>query len=61
MTFGAKDQVLFPKMAERIHELNPRAKISTYPEAGHTPFYEDAPRFNRELAALVRSAADKKQ
>ena len=40
-------------MAERVLALNSRAKISLYPEAGHSPFYEDAARFNRELAALA--------
>lgn len=53
VTFGAKDRHLFPKMAERVHDLNPRAQLSIYPESGHSPFYENPSRFNQELAKLV--------
>jgi len=34
----------------------PGAKLSIYEAIGHSPFYEDAPRFNGELAAFVRAA-----
>jgi non-heme chloroperoxidase len=34
----------------------PGAKLSVYDGIGHSPFYEDAPRFNSELAAFVRTA-----
>jgi non-heme chloroperoxidase len=34
----------------------PGAKLSVYDGIGHSPFYEDAPRFNSELAAFVRAA-----
>ena len=53
VTFGEKDARVRRKMAERLLALNGRAKLSLYPEAGHSPFYEDAVRFNRELATLV--------
>lgn len=33
----------------------PNAKRSLYDGVGHAPFFEDAPRFNRELA-FVRAA-----
>jgi non-heme chloroperoxidase len=32
------------------------AKLSLYDGVGHAPFWEDAPRFNRELAEMVRMA-----
>jgi pimeloyl-ACP methyl ester carboxylesterase len=35
-----------------------RYTASVIPGIGHSPFYEDAPRFNKELAAFV-SAANK--
>jgi len=35
----------------------PSAKLSVYDGIGHSPFYEDAPRFNTELATFVRAAA----
>ena len=30
------------------------AKLSLYDGVGHSPFWEDAPRFNRELAEFVQ-------
>jgi pimeloyl-ACP methyl ester carboxylesterase len=35
------------------------ATVSYYDDCGHAPFYEDAPRYNRELAAFVSSAWEK--
>jgi pimeloyl-ACP methyl ester carboxylesterase len=29
------------------------ARLSLYDGAGHSPFFEDAPRFNAELAAFA--------
>ena len=34
----------------------PGARLSLYDGVGHSPFFEDPTRFNRELAALVRAA-----
>ena len=34
----------------------PGARLSVYEGIGHAPFYEDASRFNAELAAFVRDA-----
>jgi pimeloyl-ACP methyl ester carboxylesterase len=34
----------------------PGARLSVYQGIGHSPFFEDAVRFNAELAAFVRSA-----
>jgi len=31
----------------------PHAQLSIYQDCGHSPFYEMAERFNRELAAFV--------
>jgi hypothetical protein len=36
---------------------SPAPSFSVYKGIGHSPFYEDAPRFNAELAAFVRTAA----
>ncbi|TMH27743.1 MAG: alpha/beta hydrolase [Betaproteobacteria bacterium] len=38
------------------HGEKDRAKLSVYPRVVHAPFYEDAARFNAELAAFVREA-----
>ena len=37
-------------------KMIPGAKLSVYQGIGHSPFFEDAPRFNAELATFVRSA-----
>jgi non-heme chloroperoxidase len=47
-------------MSRRIPGVNPRSNLSIYPEAGHSPFYEDAARFNRELSAFVTLTTSRK-
>ena len=42
--------------AKYTAKMIPGAKLSVYQGIGHAPFFEDAPRFNAELAAFVRSA-----
>ena len=42
--------------ADPLKEAAIAAKLSVYQGVGHSPFFEDAPRFNAELAAFVRSA-----
>ncbi|MDR8052411.1 alpha/beta fold hydrolase [Burkholderia cenocepacia] len=41
----------------RAAALNPRITSKVYPESGHAPFIEEAERFNRDLAAFVRSVS----
>ena len=53
VTYGAKDALTRPLMSSRVLDLNRAAKLSVYPDAGHTPFYEDPERFNAELAAFA--------
>jgi non-heme chloroperoxidase len=56
VTHGAKDRLISIGMAEHTVATIPGATLSIYDDVGHTPFYEDAPRFNAELAAFVRAA-----
>src|SRR6204780_382232 len=53
---GAEDKNAKVETAKYTACLIPGAKLSVYDGTGHSPFYEDAPRFNSELAALVRTA-----
>lgn len=53
LSHGARDALVRPGMSRRMIAVNPRSHLSIYPEAGHSPFYEDAGRFNRELAAFT--------
>lgn len=57
VTFGIEDQILTPEGARHLASVIPGARLSLYDGVGHAPFWEDTPRFNRELAEFVRSAA----
>src|SRR6266568_8867018 len=56
VTHGDKDRNSKLGTAEYTAETIPGAKLSVYRGIGHAPFYEDAARFNTELAAFVREA-----
>jgi pimeloyl-ACP methyl ester carboxylesterase len=57
VTHGAMDRIIRPAAGEYTASAVPGARLSLYEGVGHSPFFEDAPRFNRELAELVRGAA----
>ena len=56
VTHGAEDRNSKVGAARYTASIIPGAKLSIYDGIGHAPFYEDAPRFNAELAAFVRAA-----
>ena len=56
VTHGDLDKAVDVSMGRYTASVVPNAQLSVYPVIGHAPFWEDAPRFNRELAALVKSA-----
>ena len=56
VTHGAEDKNAKLATAQFTASVIPGAKLSVYDGIGHSPFYEDAPRFNSELAAFVRTA-----
>jgi non-heme chloroperoxidase len=56
VTHGAEDRNSKVGTAKYTASVIPGAKLSIYEGVGHSPFYEDAPRFNSELAAFVREA-----
>lgn len=53
VSHGRQDQVISPAVAEEAGRIIPGAKVSLYNQAGHSPFFEDAARFNRELAEFI--------
>ena len=57
VTHGAEDRNAKVGVAKYTASVIPGAKLSIYEGIGHSPFYEDATRFNTELGAFVRSAA----
>jgi pimeloyl-ACP methyl ester carboxylesterase len=56
VTHGRLDKLILPHAAEMTAAAIRSATVSYYDDCGHAPFYEDAPRYNRELAAFVSSA-----
>ena len=52
LTHGAHDRLLKVAMSEHNRDLHAGATLSLYPDSGHSPFYEDAARFNQELRAF---------
>jgi pimeloyl-ACP methyl ester carboxylesterase len=53
VTFGREDQIILEAMADHVAARIKHAAVSRYDGIGHAPFWEDAPRFNAELAAFV--------
>jgi pimeloyl-ACP methyl ester carboxylesterase len=56
VTQGEKDRLILPVAAKYTAAKIAGAKLSLYDGAGHAPFWEDAARFNAELAVFVRAA-----
>ena len=56
VTHGSEDKNSNLIAAEYTAKMIPGARLSVYQGIGHSPFFEDAVRFNAELAAFVRSA-----
>jgi non-heme chloroperoxidase len=56
VTHGAEDRNARLGAGQYTASVIPGARLSVYEGIGHSPFYEDAPRFNSELAAFVRAA-----
>jgi pimeloyl-ACP methyl ester carboxylesterase len=56
VTHGRKDIVVLPVAAEQTAAAISGATLSWYEDCGHSPFQENTPRFNRELAAFAKAA-----
>ncbi|HET6157909.1 MAG TPA: alpha/beta hydrolase [Dongiaceae bacterium] len=56
VTQGDQDLLVLKGLGELTATLIPGARLSIYEGIGHTPFIEDAARFNRELAAFAIAA-----
>jgi len=56
VTHGRLDQLILPHAAAMTAAAIRGATVSWFDDCGHAPFYEDAARYNRELAAFVSRA-----
>jgi pimeloyl-ACP methyl ester carboxylesterase len=55
ITHGRKDALILPAAAEMTAAAIPHARVSWFDECGHSPFAEDAARFNKEALAFVQA------
>jgi len=55
VTHGVQDKILGIGLGKYLVATVPGAKESFYEGVGHSPFWENAPRFNRELIQFVNS------
>jgi non-heme chloroperoxidase len=53
VSHGLEDRVMRTDSSRHIASVIPDAQLSLYPGVGHSPFWEDSRRFNRELAAFA--------
>jgi len=58
ITHGRQDAIVLPEAAILTQAAIPHAQISWYDACGHSPFAEDAPRFNAELLAFMRACQE---
>ena len=56
VTHGRRDALILPHAAQMTADAIKGATVSYFDDCGHSPFYEDAARYNRELAAFVSRA-----
>jgi pimeloyl-ACP methyl ester carboxylesterase len=57
VTHGTLDRLIFPAASKYTASTVPDAQLSLYGGVGHSPFFEDADRFNDELAEFVETSA----
>ncbi len=55
---GRADRLILPRAAEQTAAAMPHARVSWYEECGHSPFHEDADRFNHDLREFLGKAVD---
>lgn len=58
MVYGGEDQLVKvqPSLV-RARELNDHIQTKIYANSGHSPFLEEAPRFNHDLSAFIKATA----
>lgn len=60
VSHGLDDRVLLVGLGKLTAATVRGAKLSLYDRVGHAPFWEDSPRFNRELGQFVRDTSEAK-
>jgi pimeloyl-ACP methyl ester carboxylesterase len=57
---GRRDILVLPEAARITASLIPHAQLQWHDDCGHSPFFEDADRFNAELADFIEDAWKRK-
>ena len=57
ITRGAADAIVKPEIVEQHRLVLPHAEVDIMPDAGHAPFWDDAPSFNRRLGEFCKTVA----
>jgi pimeloyl-ACP methyl ester carboxylesterase len=58
VTHGRDDTVVLPRAVDMTVSAIPHARVSWFDDCGHSPFCEDASRFNDELMSFVQSCTE---
>ncbi|WP_158746378.1 alpha/beta fold hydrolase [Acidisphaera sp. L21] len=53
VTHGLQDSVVLPASGQHTASLIPHAQVSWFEDCGHSPFFENAERFNQEFLTFV--------
>jgi pimeloyl-ACP methyl ester carboxylesterase len=53
---GAEDAIVKPSIVDQHTASMPHAQLCVMPDAGHAPFWDDAPSFNQHLRAFCYSS-----
>ena len=52
---GAEDAIVKPSIVEQHTACMPHAQLRVMPDAGHAPFWDDAPAFNQHLRVFCQN------
>jgi pimeloyl-ACP methyl ester carboxylesterase len=60
VTHGAEDAIVKRSAVEQLQRAVPKAQVHIMADAGHAPFWDDAPSFNRRLASFCDEVANRR-
>lgn len=53
---GERERVVLPEILAEVCAALPSPRVELYPDCGHAPFWEDAPRFDADLASFAEAS-----
>jgi 2-succinyl-6-hydroxy-2,4-cyclohexadiene-1-carboxylate synthase len=55
---GERDRLFPPELVRNVAELLPAARVVEIPGCGHSPYFEDAPAWNRTVGNFLEAASE---